>query len=151
MAQNKLIFFENHEHGRVIAQAAGVIYNVAGDNCISIVRDGKLLGGAVYSGYTGASIGMHVAGFCDDWMCRDALWASFHYPFDQLGVKKIFGQVPATNSKALEFDRKIGFKIETIIKDVYLDGDLVLMSMTKDECRWLKIKPRGLQIGKEII
>lgn len=90
---------------------------------------------------------MHVAAFRPRWINRDLLWAAFHYPFVQLGVKKVFGQVPEDNTKALELNRNLGFKEETRIADVYPEGDMVLMSMYKADCRWLSIKPRGIAEG----
>ena len=73
------------------------------------------------------------------------LWVSFNYTFIQLGCKVLFGQVPETNSKALEFDLKIGFKEITRIDDVFPDGGLILLAMRREECRWLKLKPRSLK------
>ena len=98
----------------------------------------------MFSGYNEASICMHVASFLPGWVNRDLLWATFSYPFEQLGVKKVIGQVPASNKAALEFDTNLGFKIETIVKDVFVDDDLVVLGMYRDECRWLKIKPRHI-------
>lgn len=52
--------------------------------------------------------------------------------------------VPATNYTALEFDLKLGFIEETIIRDVYREGDMIVLSMYKDDCRWLKLKPQTI-------
>ena len=68
------------------------------------------------------------------------LWITFDYPFNQLGVKKLIGQVPSSNLKALEFDKKLGFKEEARISDVFPDGDLIVLSMRREDCRWLKIR-----------
>ena len=57
----------------------------------------------------------------------------------------MFGQVPASNVRALEFDRKLGFIEETRIKDVFPDGDLVVLSMKREDCKWLNLKPKTLK------
>lgn len=124
---------------------AGTSFNPAIDTCISTERHGEIAGGIVYREYTGASVTMHVAGFDKRWGNRDILWAAFHYPFVQLGCKKVFGQVAADNCGALEFDIKLGFKEEARIKDVFPSGDLILLSMYREECKWLSIKPRSLK------
>jgi RimJ/RimL family protein N-acetyltransferase len=140
-----LIVFNNPTHGAAIAAHAGVTFNPASDTCIAVVRKGEMTGGTIYSNYTHASIAMHVAGFTPSWASIDMLWVAFHYPFVQLRCKKVFAQIPENNLKALEFDFKLGFKEEARIRDVFPAGDLILLSMYRDECRWLKIKPRSLK------
>lgn len=140
-----MILFNDYRHGNDIAVAAGASFNPKVDQCIARVdRDGELMGGVVYQNFTGHSIGIHVAGFRDDWINKDMLWVCFHYPFVQLGCVKMFGQVPASNRQALEFDLKLGFKEVARIADVYADCDLVVIAMSRDECRWLRLRPSGL-------
>jgi len=134
----------NPEHGYAIAEAAGVIFNPEADIVISRLSNEELVGGVLYNGYTRASINMHVAAFSPRWGSRDMLWVCFDYPFNQLGCKKVFGQVPSKNEHALEFNLKLGFKIETLIPDVFPEDDLLVVSMVREDCRWLKIKPRTL-------
>jgi len=140
-----MIVFNNAVYGDRIAKAAGTTFNQRGDVCIAREERGELWGGASYTGYTGSSVGVHTAGFRPDWINQDLLWVCFHYPFVQLGCSKLLGQVPSSNLKALEFDLKMGFIEETRVKDVFPDGDLVVMSMKKETCRWLKLKPRSLK------
>lgn len=139
------ILINNKVHGDRIAEAAGTCFNLRVDQCVSRTRDGKLLGGVIYSGFTERSISLHMAGFAPKWANRDMIWACFHYPFIQLGCQKIFGQVPANKPETLELDLKLGFKIEACIKDVFPDGDLFVLSMYRDECRWLELKPRHIR------
>ena len=140
-----MIRFNDLSDGYSIAAAAGTSFNPVVDTCIGRVENDILLGGVLYQNYTGTSIGIHVAGFSDNWVNRDMLWVCFHDPFVQLGCKKMFGQVPATNSKALEFDLNLGFKEVARIEDVFPDGDLIVLAMNRDDCRWLRLKPRGLK------
>lgn len=134
----------DYMHGVAIAEAAGTVFNPH-DNCISrVTSKGNLMGGVVYTGYTGewGSIGMHVTGFMPMWLNRDLLWTAFNYPFDQLRVRKIFIQVPESNARSLAFTSHIGFTVEHVIKDVYPDGDMILMAMYREDCRFLAITPR---------
>jgi RimJ/RimL family protein N-acetyltransferase len=136
--------------GVSIAAHSGTAFNPVVDQCIArVTSKGKLRGGVVYSGYTGqgGSIGMHVVGFDPLWINRDMLWMAFDYPFNQLGVKKVFGQVPASNQKALHFDLALGFKVEALVQDVFPDGDMILVAMYRDECRHLRIVPRATTKG----
>lgn len=80
---------------------------------------------------------MHTAGFVPRWLNRDLLYNAFYYPFVRLGCLKVFGEIPASNRKSLEFATKIGFKWEAVLKDVFTDGDLIITSMRREDCRWL--------------
>jgi RimJ/RimL family protein N-acetyltransferase len=132
------------DHGRRIAKTAGMFFNPECDQAVVRIEKGELLGGVIYQNYTGASIRMHVAGFAPRWIDKDMLWMAFHYPFEQLGVNKVLGYVHSTNLKALDFNRKLGFKEEARIEGVFRDADLVIMSMRREGCRWLK---RGQRRG----
>ena len=132
----------------IIGQEAGYVFNPRCDQVISRVVDNELLGGVVYSGYTGHSIALHFAGFDPHWIIRDMIWVCFDYPFTQLGVKKIFAPVPSSNTLALEMDLRWGFKDPVVLKDVFDDGDLIVLSMLREDCKWLKLKPRRFTFGE---
>lgn len=141
-----MICINVEEHGHAIANAAKCYYNPRCDQVISRVdREGELLGGVILQSYTGASIHMHMAGFQDNWCNRDLIWCAFDYSFNQLGCRKVFGQVPEYNAKALEIDLKLGFKIVAKVDDVFPEGACLLLAMTREDCRWLKVKPRSLR------
>jgi RimJ/RimL family protein N-acetyltransferase len=132
-----MIIVGNQLHGRTLARASGCSYNPESNVVFSREKDGKLLGGVIFQAYNGASIVIQVASFDPHWLDRDMLWMSFHYPFDQLGVRKLFTQTPSNNLKALDFNRKLGFKDEARIEGVFRDADLVIRSMRREDCRWL--------------
>ena len=140
-----MIVLNDPEHGHILAEAAGVIFNPAVDRVIArLYPSGAVRGGMVFNGYTGSSIGIHMAGFDPKWADRTLIWMCFDYCFNQIGCKKVFGQVPAKNARALEINRKLGFKIEAHVKDVFPDDDLIVISMTREDCRWLGCKPKML-------
>lgn len=141
-----MIMFNNPDHGFKIAELAQSSFNPATDQVISRVIDGRLAGGSIYQNYTGegGSIGMHTAGLRPRWVNRDLLWVTFDYPFNQLKVSRIFGQVPSDNQAALGFDFNLGFRELLRVEGVFPDADMVLVQMLREECRWLHIKPKGL-------
>jgi len=47
--------------------------------------------------------------------------------------------VDSTNEKALRFDKKLGFVEEARISNAARAGDLVILTMTKEQCRWLNL------------
>lgn len=138
----------NIEHGFQIARAIPRNYNPAVDIVISNVnKSGELLGGVIYDGYTGSCIFIHQAGFSKYWLSRDMLWVAFDYPFNQLGCSKVCGTIPSSNPQLLAINKKIGFIVEATIKGAYPGADMLVLSMERDQCRWLDLKPRSLQAG----
>lgn len=141
-----MIWVNRPGDGQRIAEAANSVFNPAIDQCVARVENGELLGGAIFDTYTGASISGHVAGLVPNWVNRDILFATFHYVFDQLRVTQLFGQVPSNNQRALEFDKKLGFKELVRIPDVFYDADLVVLRMRREDCRWLNYQPVNLEV-----
>jgi RimJ/RimL family protein N-acetyltransferase len=134
-----------HPHwGPLIAHKAGATFNPACDRVVARVRllpgdEQELMGGSVFSNYTHESIGMHVAHWVPNWINRELLFHTFGYPFLQLGVARIFGQVPADNADALRFDLHLGFREIARIPKVFKGGvDDIVVCMEKDECRFLR-------------
>ena len=114
---------------------------LADPTCIGLLRDGRLIGGVLYEGYTGpgGSVEMHVAGVGRTWLTRRMLRLAFHYPFTQLECKVIYGRVPSWKPEALRLDLKLGFTLEYVMKDAAPQGDYYLVAMREAQCRFLEI------------
>ncbi len=138
-----MIEFNNVVHGFKIAAAIPRPYNPATDIVISHVTSiGNVLGGVIYEGFTGGCIFMHQAGFHKRWLGGNMLWIVFDYPFNQLRVNKVAGTINSKNKELLDFNMRLGFKEEARIRGAYPDGDLLVLTMPREECRWLKLKPK---------
>lgn len=134
-----MIVVDNPDHGRAL-EHLGHPFIPGHDHCVtSVGKDGQLLGGVLYQNYRTRSIEMHMQGFEKGWNTPTLLWAVFDYPFNQLKVDKVIGFVPTDRPEILKFDLKLGFKIEHTIQDVVPGGGLVLISMSRSECRWLTL------------
>ena len=83
---------------------------------------------------------MHVGSIQNNWASKDLLWAVFDYPFNILKVNVILAAVASTNIEALKLDRHLGFIDKAYIEDAHIDGDLVILAMRRENCRWLDIK-----------
>jgi len=132
------------EHGLAIAKAIPRIFNPEADRVISHSLDGELLGGVIYTDMISNCIFMHQAGFDKRWLMGDLIWVAFDYPFNQLGLGVVCGTVPSAKTTLVDFNLRLGFKIECAIRGAYRDGDLLVMAMRRDECRWLNMKPKSI-------
>jgi len=61
----------------------------------------------------------------------------FDYPFNVCDVKKIIVPVDSTNLKSINLVEKMGFTEEARIKDGMADGDMILYTLAKNDCKYL--------------
>ena len=102
---------------------------------IGDVTNGQLRSAVAYGGYNGAMVEATIA---VERIHKEMLWYMFHYPFVQLGVNKVVCRIDSSNEKSINLAKKLGFKYECILHDCSPDGDLHIVSLTKDECRYLR-------------
>jgi RimJ/RimL family protein N-acetyltransferase len=138
------ILVDAFSDGEWVMSRVGGVFNERTDHVISLRRDGRVVGGVVFTGYLGASIMLHMAGSETNWATRDFLWMVFDYGFVQLGCSKLIGLVPSFNTRAISVDMRLGFRLEGRLTGMLTDPDedLLLLTMTKAECKWLKIVPK---------
>jgi len=132
------------DHGKKVMRSIESAYSPVTMQVISRSENDELYGGVIYENYTGAggSLLAHVAGFRPNWLNRDMLYIMFDYPFKQLAVNQVFLQVASKNEASLRFAKSLGFKEYCVLEDVFPDDDMILLRMKRDECRFLKVKPR---------
>lgn len=116
---------------------------------IGWVEHGVLRAVVGYTDTNGKTAQMHVAAEGNNWMRREFLWYTFHYPFVQLKLNWLIGVVNANNAKALKMDTNIGFEEFTRIPDGYADGeDLILLRLHRESPRVQKWLSLGERHGK---
>ena len=103
-------------------------------------NDGKLVAVVCFTGFIKNSCTMHIASIGNNWMTKDLLWSSFDYPFIKLQKKVILIGMNASNKEAVKLNRHLGFEEKALIEDAHEKGDLLLMTMRKEQCKWLNIK-----------
>tara|TARA_B100000212_G_scaffold64341_1_gene44347 strand:- start:2095 stop:2505 length:411 start_codon:yes stop_codon:yes gene_type:complete len=104
---------------------------------IGFVKDGSLVGGVTFSGYTGREI--WAAAWADDrsmWM-RSNLKTMFSYPFVDCGVVRVAVLIGSKNSASLKICKQLGFIQEGVYRQYFENDDAVVMAMLKDECKWI--------------
>ena len=103
---------------------------------IGLERDGELVAGVIYEGYNGYNVWMHVA--IAGRITLPSPRYAFHYPFIELGCRRVSGRVEASNTKSRRFSEHLGFKQEAVLRGAASDGgDVILYRMTREECRYV--------------
>lgn len=119
------------------AERTGGSYFAGSGKGIGWERDGKLVAGVLFDNYTGRSVQMHVGSDGDGWLVRSFLRACYSYPFNQLKVNKVVAIVDSENKASMRFCLHLGYVEEGVIKDAGKYGDLHILTMTRQQCRFI--------------
>lgn len=133
----------DQEHQRVGAwmHAQGAAAWREGATCIGCERNGHLVAAAMFDFCNGASIFAHIA--ITGRYSREWLWFICYYPFVQLGCQVVIGLVSSVNEKARRFDEHFGFQLQCAIPQADTDGALLIYTLRKDDCRFLRRPSHG--------
>jgi len=92
-----------------------------------------------YTAFIGKTCQMHVVNLEGKSTPKGLLFGAFDYPFNYLGIEKVFGVVNSKNEKAIKYDQKLGFKEVQRFEGMHDDGgDIVLFAMDKADCKWIR-------------
>lgn len=123
------------EVGEWVADRTGGKYHEAGSQAIGLVKNDKIVAGVIYEKYTGASMMVHIA--ISGRLTPAYLRAIFDYPFVYCDVNKLIASITSTNVKSIKLVENMGFTVEGRIKDAVPDGDIIMYTMSKFECRFI--------------
>ncbi len=116
------------------------------NRAIGIVKDGRIIGGAVYHNYrvhrakgkTASSIEISLVAEDRDWAKRWVVQALLRYPFVQLGVTRLNALVTRKNKTWRRQLKNLGFTEEGVLWRWYADDDAVFYGMQRDMAtRWV--------------
>ena len=95
-----------------------------------------------FNAFLGSVCQMHVAMAPDyHFTPKEMLRATFHHAFNDFKVKKLLGIVNSKNEKAMKYDLHLGFTEEHRMPGMHDDdGDIVILSMTREQCKYLEEK-----------
>lgn len=101
---------------------------------------GRLLAGICYEGFTLCDVNMHVASLpgVKNWTSREAFVRVFHYPFVDMGLRRVTGLVPSKNKRAMRLDLHMGFQVEGVMRNALPDDDMIVLGLLRENCRFLE-------------
>lgn len=104
---------------------------------LGLERNGEIIAGVLFNEYVeNTRCSIHCAGD-GNWLNREFLWMVFDYAFNQLGCKVIVNPVSVSNKPSMRFTEHIGFKPALLLEDGAEDGDLMIFTLHKKDCKWL--------------
>jgi hypothetical protein len=98
-----------------------------------------------YTAFIGKTCQMHMVNLKGGYTPKGLLFGAFDYPFNYCGLEKVFGLVNSLNTKAMEYDQKLGFKEAVRFPKMHENGgDMVIFEMGKTDCKWIKERKKCL-------
>lgn len=127
-------------HFAWIAERTGCALSPSFRAIEAIDEQHRIRGMVGFDHWLGNSAEIHIA-LDSPTALRALLRPAFDYLFNQAKKAVAIGIVPAHNEKALAFDKHIGFRELTRIRDGWAPGDdVVVLELRREECRWLEVK-----------
>lgn len=121
----------------VADRIAGKFYSET-SSAIGLEKDGAIVAGVIYENWNRASIFCHIA--IEARLTKAYLKAIFDYPFNVCNVKKIIVPVVSNHVKSIKLVTNMGFTEEARIVDGSQDGDIIFLTMTRENCRFLGVR-----------
>ena len=110
---------------------------------IGLVRDGVIIAGVIYENFNTASITAHMV--VEGRLTRSFIAAIFDYPYRICRVTTVILPVTKANTRSVRLVEHMGFTAAATLTDCHPDGDLVLYTLRRADCRFLE----GPYVGKE--
>lgn len=129
--------------GDWVAQRINGSFDKSSSISIGLLIDGDIKAGVIYESFNKASVVCHIA---SSFMSGQFLAAIFDYPFNSMLVKKIICPVASDNSASKRLVEKMGFSVEAVLKDCHPNGDILLYTMKKSDCKYL-----GKKYGQKLL
>ena len=121
----------------VADRIAGEFYSKT-SSAIGLEKNGVIVAGVIYENWNRASIFCHIA--IEARLTKAYLKAIFDYPFNVCNVKKIIVPIVSNHVKSIKLVTNMGFTEEARIVDGSQDGDIIFLTMTKENCRFLGVR-----------
>jgi len=103
-----------------------------------VERDGSLCAVVVYDCFSDCDCNIHVASDGSGrWLTKKVLVHAFGYPFIERNLRRVTGLVPSKKDKALRLNTHLGFRKEGFCPDAMPDDDIIILGMTRKECRFI--------------
>ena len=120
--------------GKWVAGKIKGVYH-EGDTAIGLVKDGKIIAGVLYENWNGRSIMAHMG--IEGRLTPAFIGAVFDYAYNVCNVDKVILPVGSTNAKSIKLVENMGFAKEGRIADASPEGDIVIYTLKKADCRFL--------------
>jgi len=135
----RLIFDQSARIGKWVAEQVeqksswGDFYAMGAEN-----NKGELVAGFLMNNHNGSNATGHWAIAKTGKYLPELIRHFFTYAFEHCKLKRLTGMTSTSLPKSLALAKHLGFEEEFVMKDGAEDGDMQLLVMRPETCRWLK-------------
>lgn len=137
-----MISTDPHWIGPWVAERAGGTFSPDTMTAIGLIRENSVLAGVMFENWNGKSIVAHMA--ATGRLTRTFLGVIFQYAYEKCGVEKVILPISSANIKSSKFAKHLGFEEEARISDADPNGDIIIYTLKKGDCRFLGNKYRSV-------
>lgn len=143
----KLVYGRREELLAWAAERIGIERFREDARAIGIEKAGQLAGVVVYDTFSPTDCHMHVASDgSGHWLTREFLAHVFAYPFIQCGYLRVTAPIAESNTKSLNLNLRLGFKIEGFHPYAAVDGGaMVTTALMREDCKYLPATVRHMR------
>ena len=105
---------------------------------IGLEKDGEIVCIFGYDNFNGKSCQQHIVYKQGEYVPRNYVWFVYYYPFMQMGVDMLIGMLPSNNDRIIDLAKHAGFVEKYRIVGAHPEGDIILSTLNKQDCRFLK-------------
>jgi len=106
--------------------------------CAGILKNGEIIGSVIYHRFRWPDIEIGIETTDPAWCNRRILKEIFEYPLSTLNCKRVTATTDPSIPEVCQFLKRLGFVEEGRLRDALPHGDLLILGIKRDECRWVK-------------
>ena len=127
-----------HHLSKAIGEPPARIVGDLPFNAVACLRGNRISAVVVFLNYRRESMEFHLA-VSPGGLTRGEIRQLFAYPFEQLGVLRLWCLIRRNNKPARSGAERLGFRVIGVCDDEFGAGrDGIMYSMRRGDCRWLK-------------
>ena len=134
----ELVLDDKEAIGAWVAEQVGHGASWGDFYALGVRKGDKITAGVVINNYNGANATSHIAIKEFSKKNVELFRHTAHYAFRHCGLKRLTGMVPTNEPRTIEFDKKLGYEEEFILKDGAPGADMMVLVLWPEKCRWLQ-------------
>lgn len=139
MPLSNLIFDQKDRIGQWVADQVEQTASWGSFYAMGVEQGDEIIAGIVFNNFNAVNATCHIAVTRPGKSFFRLLEHAADYAFNHCKLKRLTGMVPTSKQDVLAFDKHMGWEEEFVMKSAAFDGgDLHVLAMWPDRCRWLK-------------
>lgn len=134
-SQHRLVFDRKDLIGAWVAAKVDQTGSWGSFYAMGTMRGSQVTAGVVFNNFNGANATVHIAVDIPSKAMINLFRAVCDYAFNKCKLKRLTGMVPTNEPDVINFDKKLGFSEEFVMKDAAVGADMMVLVITEKAAR----------------